>query len=420
MRTIITFLNDKGLKAGTVYTWQGREYEGGVFSLALRQFVAHDRMLVCNTPEAEKNTWPALAALDDPRIKPVSIPKGETTTEMWKIFECIEEQIETGETVIFDITHGLRSLPFLTFLFAAYLKTAKDVKIEAIYYGALELGKPAPVIDLSEFVVMLDWLTATNRFIETGDGYPLANLLRAAQLPHPPHMIHKDQERDLDTHNRSLRQTASDIEDVSHALLSNLAPHAQKKSHILLTHLVDTEKALMMQLPPYRVLAEQVRQSYIPLAYATPFSNDLFKDLQTQLHMITWYIERGRVPQAVTLMREWCITAVGYRLGWTAEQILPYQEARHPIELLLNHKTEEVNVQLKCAFDTLTGVAEIVQFWGRLGDWRNFIDHAAHRPHWEQKSAKLVVGKVKQFYHELLDIALHFIPELSQATKEMS
>ena len=68
------------------------------------------------------------------------------------------------------------------FLFAAYLKAAKNVTIDAIYYGALELGNsetgiPAPVIDLSEFVSMIDWLTATDQFIKTGNGKSLANLL---------------------------------------------------------------------------------------------------------------------------------------------------------------------------------------------------------------------------------------------------
>ncbi|MFM7368911.1 MAG: TM1812 family CRISPR-associated protein, partial [Sphaerospermopsis kisseleviana] len=35
----------------------------------------------------------------------------------------------------------------------------------------------APVIDLSEFISMLDWLTATDQFIKTGNGQSLANLL---------------------------------------------------------------------------------------------------------------------------------------------------------------------------------------------------------------------------------------------------
>jgi CRISPR-associated (Cas) DxTHG family len=95
----------------------------------------------------------------------------------------------------------------LVFLFAAYLKSAKRVKIKGVYYGALELSDrgtiPAPVIDLSEFVEMFDWLTASERFIEMGDGGALARLLRS-----------RVQQGD-----KTLRRAADGIEAVSMGLV---------------------------------------------------------------------------------------------------------------------------------------------------------------------------------------------------------
>ena len=178
---IITFLGDRGARQ-TTYIHNQKEYVGGVFAEALRQFCEYNTMLVCVTERARENTWPVLEALGDSRIKPIDIPTGRSTEEMWQTFKIIAEQVNENDHVIFDITHGLRSLPFLVFLFAAYLKAAKNVTIDAIYYGALELGNsktgiPAPVIDLSEFVSMIDWLTATDQFIKTGNGKSLANLL---------------------------------------------------------------------------------------------------------------------------------------------------------------------------------------------------------------------------------------------------
>lgn len=153
MRKIITFLGDRGALQ-TTYSYNGNLYVGGVFAEALRQFCQYDTMLVCVTEKAKENTWSVLEALADPCIKPIDIPTGRTTDEMWQTFKIITEYVDENDRVIFDITHGLRSLPFLVFLFAAYLKAAKNVTIEAIYYGALELGNsrngiPAPVIDLS-------------------------------------------------------------------------------------------------------------------------------------------------------------------------------------------------------------------------------------------------------------------------------
>ncbi|MEH2317191.1 TIGR02221 family CRISPR-associated protein [Nostoc sp.] len=182
MKQIITFL---GLNAKeTIYSFEGKNYKGNVFAEALRQFCDYDSMLVCVTIEAKNKTFPVLNSLEDERIQAVAIPNGETTEEMWETFKIITDKVNDNDSVVFDITHGLRSLPFLVFLFAAYLKAAKNVTIDAIYYGAWELGNSnngiAPVIDLSEFIVMLDWLTATERFVEIGDGQALANLLKSA------------------------------------------------------------------------------------------------------------------------------------------------------------------------------------------------------------------------------------------------
>ena len=94
-------------------------------------FCDYERMLVCVTAEAEKMGWDALqvALGHSPKATKVNIPTGENTDEIWEIFNIISSLIHEGESVTFDITHGLRSLPFLVFLFAAYLKTAKHVRI---------------------------------------------------------------------------------------------------------------------------------------------------------------------------------------------------------------------------------------------------------------------------------------------------
>ena len=90
---IITFLGDRGALQ-TTYTHNGNEYVGGVFAEALRQFCEYDTMLVCVTERAKENTWPVLEALGDSRIKPIDIPTGRSTEEMWQTFKIIAEQVE--------------------------------------------------------------------------------------------------------------------------------------------------------------------------------------------------------------------------------------------------------------------------------------------------------------------------------------
>ncbi len=378
MRTIITFLNDKGLKAGTVYAWQGREYEGGVFSLALRQFVEHDRMLVCNTPEAERNTWPALQALNDPRIVPVPIPHGETTAELWEMFDAITEQVSEGETVIFDITHGLRSLPFLVFLFAAYLKSAKRVTIEAIYYGALELAKPAPVIDLSEFVSILDWLTATDRFVQVGDGRALAELLKAGM---PPGAQMRD---DLDARamGHHLRAASEAIDKVSLALWLTRPLEAMQAAARLGQALTQARPDIAQRARPFGVLAEQVRAAYTPFALSAPAEPvNTPADLRIQLAMVRWYLDKGQVVQAVTLAREWLVSLLVWKL--CAGDLLDQKNARWPVEQALNNAVERARGAAQGVIpsrmdDPLASLRvrdELLAVWSRLRDLRNDLAH---------------------------------------------
>lgn len=411
MRTIITFLNDKGLKAGTEYTWRGQKYEGGVFSLALRQFVEHDRMLVCNTPEAEKNTWPALSALNDARIEPVSIPKGETTAEMWEMFNTITTRVSVGETVIFDITHGLRSLPFLVFLFAAYLKSAKAVTIEAIYYGAFELGKPAPVIDLSEFVGILDWLTATNRFVETGDGQPLAELLRKG-MPAGIEMRDDLVVREL---GNNLRSAAQAIETISLALGITRPIETMESAVQLEATLEQAASSFDQRAKPFGLLAEQVAKEYGQFALENPKQElQLANNLWRQLQMITWYRERLQVVQAVTLAREWIISVLTLKFG---EPMFDNRNGRKYVEDALNHAVERRKKEPRpiepgrCdeQFESLPKADELADLWNKMTQLRNDIAHCGMNPS-PTKAAKLKQN-FENIYPKLPELAQLLLPQ---------
>ncbi|WP_026735587.1 TIGR02221 family CRISPR-associated protein [Fischerella sp. PCC 9605] len=409
MRTIITFLNDKGLKPGTVYTWQGKDYEGGVFSLALRQFVEHDRMLVCNTPEAEEKTWPALLALNDSRIEPISIPKGETNAEMWEIFNTITAQVSLGETVIFDITHGLRSLPFLVFLFAAYLKSAKAVNIEAIYYGAFELGKPAPVIDLSEFVGILDWLTATNRFIETGDGQVLANLLKKGM----PAGIQLRDDLAARTLRDNLKSAAEAIESISLALRLTQPIETMEQATKLEAALEKAAPSIAQRAQPFAILAEQVAQEYGQFALEKPSqTTQLADNLWLQLRMIAWYVEQQQVVQAVTLAREWIVSVLTLKFE---EPMFDNKNGRDCVEATLNNAVRRrYNPQSikpsRCdeLFESLSNKDDLANLWDKITKLRNDIAHCGMNL--SPKKSTQLKKDFEKIYPQLPELAQLLLP----------
>lgn len=306
MRKIITFLGKNPKKTG--YIFKDKVYHGSVFAEALYQFVDFDKMLVFVTREAKESSWSALEALHDPRIVEVSIEIGSNTAQLWSLLDSISAQVEHRDTVIFDITHGLRSIPFLVFLFAAYLKAVRQVEIEAIYYGAFELQEAnqgyAPVIDLSVFTTMLDWITATDQFIQTGDGRWLAGLLNVQQLP-----------------DGSAAVAAANLTSVSQAALLCQPFTMMEKAITLETSLKNAEAVISSQVLPFHLLFDRIIKLFESMQLR---QKDDFHMLQAQYQIIKWFHSSHQIIQAVTLLREWLIDMVSVHCG----QALDFQTTK--------------------------------------------------------------------------------------------
>lgn len=329
MRRVITFLGTRPKE--TTYRYEGEVYKGRVFAEALRQFLTFDEMLVFTTPEAREKTWPVLRDLNDSRLHPVLIPIGRNEEELWTIFSCLTQEVAAADAVVFDITHGLRSIPFLVFLAAAYLKEARGVSIERIIYGAYELGQPAPVVDLSDFSGLLDWLTATHRFTQLGDGQPLAGLLREQEVSrsHDPAL---DPVRPSEV----LGDAAAAIESVSLALSVTRPLEAMESADRLTRTLDKASEVIESDMRPFALLSDQVRDSYAPFALDDPMKRANWRDnLCRQIAMIRWYLDKEQIVQAATLAREWLVSTVAYCVG--AEPLTDLRTVRQPIAQALNN-----------------------------------------------------------------------------------
>ncbi len=113
---------------------------------------------------------------------PKDIPFGETEAETWEIFDVFVESIEPNTQLLFEITHAFRSIPILVLLGATFLRKAKNVDIQGLYCGLYRPGEPwTPIIDLTPALSLLDWLTATDKFITTGSSLELGQLLDRIQ-----------------------------------------------------------------------------------------------------------------------------------------------------------------------------------------------------------------------------------------------
>lgn len=418
MRTVITFLGTAILPTPTVYRLGGIEYTGHVFAEALCQFTDFDRMLVCATVEARDTTWPLLSALGDSRIERLDIETGGDAAELWRIFEVLTGSVDQGDTLIFDITHGLRSLPFLVFLVAAYLQAARDVTIEAIYYGAYELGQPAPIIDLSEFVSLLDWLSAADRFTQTGEGRPLADLLRKRM---PPGLAMRD---DLESRalGKSLRNAAAAIEDVSLALRVTRPLETMESAARLGSALQQARDAIATRARPFALLAEQVHDAYAPFALADPLHPTQWAaNLNLQLAMVRWYLDNQQVVQAATLAREWLVSLVTLRVG--AASLVDLNGERVPVEGALNnlcrrqaHRVVDRPSPRDADVARLPGQETLASVWNKMRDIRNDIAHVGMNE--DPKPAAVLCDQMAAIYPKLEELAQALLEKDSPAEND--
>lgn len=370
----------------TVYLYQNQTYEGSLFQIALRQCIDFDTLLVFVTPQALEKAYPTLEALGDARIRPVNIPAGQTSAELWQIFETLVEHVEETDQVIFDITHGLRSIPFLTFLAAAYLRSARAVMIKKVLYGALELGSPAPVIDLTEFVTLLDWLTATNQFIKTGNAVELASLLGHSQYPTV----------------QALAQTVEKIATGLHLL----RPFESSQAAGELGQKLATVK---QELPaPFVVLSNEVWRSYGRFGQAGQQESRM--QLSYHLEMIYWYHRGQQWTHALSLGREWVVSLLCYHFGLDVLD----QKGRAEMEFLLSGgKQGEEGAgpvresRYRDQWSTVPQDKELRRLWGdpyKLANLRNDVLHSGFRRN--PKAAEVVIKETNTALNKLYEIAV--------------
>ncbi|WP_437207048.1 TIGR02221 family CRISPR-associated protein [Planctomicrobium sp. SH664] len=283
---LLTFLGTNNYLP-TTYTWaeKGKRKNTRLFPLALADWLEPEEIFVFLTSDAEKHdNWRELQ--ESINATPVHIVDGASEEDLWKIFDKIVKSVKPHDQLAIDITHGFRSLPLLGLLVAAYLKSSKDVTVEHLVYGAYEARdkekNESPVFELTSFLALFDWMIASDHFLKTGYGRPLAGLLVDAdgaigelrngilQLSDGLHLLRPP----------VVTQSASELESKVHQA-------AQEASH---------------EIPPLAEMLNHISESYGRFSIDDTSPK---QQLEAQLKMVDWYLERRQFVQAYALAREW-------------------------------------------------------------------------------------------------------------------
>lgn len=316
----ITFLGTGQYKETTYWYDNETAPVTEIFPVALCHFFKPDEILVLVTDGAEKkwfdnfNSQCTAKLHKCPVVRPIKIPDGHSVEDLWKIFGELTKHLNEKDEVVFDITHSFRTLPFLSFLAASFLRVAKDVQIKGIYYGAWEARNPpppndnpfasnpsdkSPVFNLTPFLELLTWTTATDLFLRTGNSLSLAEQLNSYS-------------------SEEMKVLAENLKGISQGL-SVLRPlETMEKSVALQENLNEAKSAIQISAPAFELLFKKISITYNGLgkSKSDAKNKDTSKSrVDKQIKMVSLYRANNRVVHALALARETLVSLICLHLG---------------------------------------------------------------------------------------------------------
>ncbi|PPT10175.1 CRISPR-associated protein [Geitlerinema sp. FC II] len=378
---IISFL---GLNSYKVTNYQDRTnsenpevYQTKYYQEALAYFYEPEILYVFLTETVEKqpprdedrSNWVQLQerfSRDFPHIKlePIkNIPERNSPDDVWTIFSRINECLEEGDRVIFDITHSFRSVPIVALLSVSYFRVVRNITIEGLLYGAFEAKENGitPTFDLLPVVRLLDWLTATDQFIKTGNGRDLSALLQSSGT--------------------ETKQLGKRIEEISQDLQLLRPMNLMQASAALPEDIELAMPHITRVVPPFESLVNRIVEEYgkFALKDATNYKDNAKLALSKKIDAIEWYAEKGLEVQALSLTREWLPSLLCYHFN-----LDPMNKAeREEMEILcaggkLGNRESKYRSQYQEIPKSLR--SPINRVWNHLANLRNDVLHAGFRP----------------------------------------
>jgi len=352
---------------------------------------------------ANETNWEALQKRLNGKVnlQPIkNIPERNSPEDVWSIFQEITQNLQQEDEVIFDITYSFRSLPVVVLLAISYLRVVRNVNIKGLIYGAYEAKNKekneTPTFDLLPIVSLLNWTTATDQFIQTGNGEDLASLLHSS--------------------NPQTENLASSIKGIAQGLQLLRPMDVMREASLLPELIVEATPIVSQSVPPFATLLERVEKDYGDFGLANPeeYTNNSKASLVRQLKMIEWYAQKGQIVQSLSMAREWLPSLLCYHFKLDPQIEKPN---RSEMELLLNGGKTPTDRQGNKYESPYLGqyqssVSEekrkqLSDLWAnkhKLANLRNDALHAGFRKN--PKSAKEIVKQTEVIIKELNTIAI--------------
>ena len=243
-------------------------------------------------------------------IVEVDICDGRNDDEIYEIYTKIYDSLDENDEIIFDITHGFRSIPMLALTVLNYAKVLKNIKIKGIYYGAFDAKDEegvTPVFNLSVYDEILEWSQAVNSFLKYGNSQHIKEIVDLMNRKHI---------KDGDKSYIPVRDFADSLNDFTNSIYTcrgkvtdefiNKSGSNRKSISAAYSRmkekLDDVVKNDDKSIKPLVPLFEKIKDR------TCEFSNS--DNLKTWLAVIRWCIDNNLTQQAYTALEETVTTYV--------------------------------------------------------------------------------------------------------------
>lgn len=306
---------------------------------------------------------------------PVEIPAGRSEGELWEIFDAFGRELEKGDDLVLDLTHGFRHIPALLLSATQYYTVRKDLNLLGIFYGAYERNEEdTPILDLTPLYDLSEWTYGVRLLRDYRFSTPLGEMLDRVQR-----RSHRDPRYQPNKFTK-LQKVGKPLQSLEAPLVSGLPLEAGFEAQRALDNARSSEEEIQRIPPmnePWRELKEQLQE--FGLQDPGDKGNVLLtlEELQRQGRLIEGYLESGNLWAAANLLREWIISAVIFHSGDT-DNWLDYGKKRKPAESKLG-TLSEWNRDERFKEALTEDQRTLVGFWKQVSDRRNALAHAGMR-----------------------------------------
>ena len=302
-----TPMNELGYDEAIYRFSDGRQIQTPLSQEAIVKYIGAqnlDQVITLMTPKSKARHYHTLyqrfidLGLNDEQMiwDDTSITSDQSHEDQWSWFNALVSHIHRGDEVIFDFTHGFRSVPIIFSSAINYLQRVKHINVLHAFYGYLtdfnSIPKGGQIIDMVAFYQLNEWVDGVSALVRDANANVLADLAERTNQEESDFAGFKSLGNpELVT---ALRELTACIKEIN----MNLVP--QKANYAL--HVLKSQKENCVG--PDLQLLEMAIDTFSELGSALEhgrYSQDYFK---VQLALLDALLEHQLEMQALTVMRE--------------------------------------------------------------------------------------------------------------------